>query len=100
MPLAPGDCAEFLEPRSRRQARLLAWRQFVPGQTGRVRYLGRNRQRHPAVLAENERADGVVMCMPSPLTDQQRQAIEEAILSEQKIQAIKLYREATSAGLA
>ena len=38
--------------------------------------------------------------MPNPLTDPQRQAIEAAIVAEQKIQAIKLYREATGAGLA
>ena len=38
--------------------------------------------------------------MINPLTDNQRQAIEAAIFAERKIQAIKLYREATGAGLA
>jgi hypothetical protein len=34
------------------------------------------------------------------LTDQQRQAIEAAIFAGKKIEAIKLYREASGAGLA
>jgi ribosomal protein L7/L12 len=34
------------------------------------------------------------------LTDQQRQAIEAAIFAGNKIEAIKLYREATGVGLA
>lgn len=37
--------------------------------------------------------------MSDALTDQQRQEILEAIFSGQKIQAIKLYREATRLGL-
>jgi len=35
----------------------------------------------------------------SQLTEQQRQAVNEEIVKEHKISAIKLYREATGAGL-
>ncbi|MDX1964324.1 MAG: ribosomal protein L7/L12 [Pirellulales bacterium] len=39
--------------------------------------------------------------MPAPpLTDQQRQAINQALFTGQRIQAIKEYREATGLGLA
>jgi ribosomal protein L7/L12 len=36
----------------------------------------------------------------TPLTDQQRQDIEKDLFANQKISAIKIYREATGAGLA
>ena len=36
----------------------------------------------------------------TPLTDQQRQDIEKELFANQKVSAIKLYRETTGAGLA